>query len=91
MTSNFDPEAKAENVPGVEKVEEEEDDDLIFIDEPEVKKSFLKKSFELLIPIGLLFYIFCLTQVLEPNPNIIFKFLKLFGFYVLFFKIILSY
>ena len=40
MTSNFDPEAKAENVPGVEKVEEEEDDDLILIDEPEVNKSY---------------------------------------------------
>ena len=85
MTSNFDPEAKAENVPGVEKVEEEEDDDLILIDEPEVNKSYLKK-----IPISLFFHIFCLTQILEPNPNIIFKFLKLFGFSVLFFKLILT-
>ena len=46
MTSNFDPEvtavAKAEKVPGVEKVKEEEDDDLIFIDKPEVKKYYLK-------------------------------------------------
>ncbi len=44
MASNFDPEvtaeAKAEKVPGVEKVEEEDDDELTIIDEPEVKKSY---------------------------------------------------